>query len=112
MAVEHGIGGDGRDHQPDQRIDGETDIDMDDVDKLHIGHEDAEEIDLHHGPGAQTLDEGEDGAQMMRRAGKPQADQDVGGANELHKRRRDGREEHDDGELPDALLIESFGSRK
>ena len=90
-----------------QRVEGGAELDEDQHLELHVGNEDAEQIDLDHGPPAQVLDPGEHRAQIAGRAGGLQADEHIQHATELGGRRGDGGEQHDRGKLPYAVLVEA-----
>ena len=64
LPVEDGIGHDRRQHQRAERVERRADLDVDEVDQLHVGDEDAEQIDLDHRPGAQLLEPGEEPPQV------------------------------------------------
>ena len=108
LPVEDGVGHDRGQHQRAERVERRADLDVDEVDQLHVGDEDAEQVDLDHRPGAQVLEPGEEPPQVPRRAPQPEADEHVGHGRQAEERRDGGGEEHDERELPEPVPLQAL----
>ena len=112
LPVEHRVRRDRGKHQRAQRIERDPDLNVDHVGQLDVSDEHAEQIDLDQRPRFQVLDPAIDLAEMTWRTLHPEPGQHVYHAGEPEKRRGDGREQHDRGQFPHPVLLQSFRTRE
>jgi len=111
VRVQHRFGGD--DHQ-DQRAEGE---DRDpqgqrsQVTQFHIGDQDAQQEDLHHRPGTGDLRPAEHQGSVWWLPAQVKRQQHVGHHREFENRQRHAGQEDDDGQAPEAVVVEDQHTR-
>ena len=110
VRIEARVGGGDQEDGADESDRGDAEFDPGEVLQLHIGDDNAKEVDLHHRPGLDLLHKPEARHQPAGAPSKLHRDQDRDHPENLHQGHDDPREPDGDRERPHAFAIEGLGA--